>query len=555
MKLRYVTEITTDNLKYCKEMLAFSEIRHLEGIKGNFEVSDEKEYVAIATLNKAQPIPQLIFSNVPEIVEQQQFVFDSFWDKGIPAEQRIREIEEGVIPSVTTILNDYKEAEKKEFDLIRKAIDEIQIIYSTASAFHLQAKGGVLELLKEKAEKEKNLHISILLPLDPSIRESLSHRLLTQTINNNIQIQSIASSIDIKIKSLAIDRKEAIIIELKHLQKDDSTASIGFSIYSNSIPTVLSYVSIFEVIHNQSVLSEELKQQGDAKDEFINTAAHELRTPTQAITGYSEMNDELFDNYLSNRKNVTVEELTRIMEKLYEHHENISRNASRLNILTNNLLDVARFESNSNGSILLQKEKIDLVKEIDDLIEYEFSQKLAEKDIKINFINDSLGENYWLHADRMRLNQILINLVDNAIKFSKEDDSIDIMIKENDSFDFNLGKRELDHINNTTDSGNSSNNPDDLIQEGIKNEEKEKKVKRMEKGGEDMVYVGISDTGKGISSKIMPKLFQKFTTDSDFGTGLGLFITRKLVEAHGGRIWAFNNNDGIGSTFVFSLPK
>ncbi len=536
-------------------MLAFSEIRHLEGIKGNFEVSDEKEYVAIATLNKAQPIPQLIFSNVPEIVEQQQFVFDSFWNKGIPAEQRIREIEEGVIPSVTTILKDYKEAEKKEFDLIRKAIDEIQIIYSTASAFHLQAEEGVLELLKEKAEKEKNLHISILLPLDPSIRESLSHRLLTQTINNNIQIQSIASSIDIKIKSLAIDRKEAIIIELKHLQKDDSTASIGFSIYSNSIPTVLSYVSIFEVIHNQSVLSEELKQQGDAKDEFINTAAHELRTPTQAITGYSEMNDELFDNYLSNRKNVTVEELTRIMEKLYEHHENISRNASRLNILTNNLLDVARFESNSNGSILLQKEKIDLVKEIDDLIEYEFSQKLAEKDIKINFINDSLGENYWLHADRMRLNQILINLVDNAIKFSKEDDSIDIIIKENDSFGFNLGKRELDHINNTTDSDNSSNNPDDLIQEGIKNEEKEKKVKRMEKGGEDMVYVGISDTGKGISSKIMPKLFQKFTTDSDFGTGLGLFITRKLVEAHGGRIWAFNNNDGIGSTFVFSLPK
>ena len=328
MKLRYVTEINADNLKYCKEMIAFSEIRHLEGMKGNFEVSDEKEYVGVATLNKSQPISQLIFSNVPEIVEQQQFVFDSFWDKGIPAEQRIREIEEGVISSVTIILNDYNEAEKKEFEMIRKAVNEIQIIYSTASAFHLQAKRGVLELLKEKADKEKNLHINILVPIDSSIRESLSHRLLTQTINNNIQIQDIAPSIDIKIKSLVVDRKEAIVIELKHLQKDDSTASIGFSIYSNSIPTVLSYSSIFELIHNQSVLSEELKQQGDIKDEFINTAAHELRTPTQAITGYSEMNDELFDNYLSNRKNVTVAELTRIMVKLHEHHENISRNAS-----------------------------------------------------------------------------------------------------------------------------------------------------------------------------------------------------------------------------------
>ena len=61
-------------------MLTFSEIRHLDGIKGNFEVSDEKEYVAVATLYKAQHIPQLIFSNVPEIVEQQQFIFDSFWE-------------------------------------------------------------------------------------------------------------------------------------------------------------------------------------------------------------------------------------------------------------------------------------------------------------------------------------------------------------------------------------------------------------------------------------------------------------------------------------------
>ena len=164
------------------------------------------------------------------------------------------EIEEGVISSVTTILNDYKEAEKKEFELIRKAKKEIQIIYSTASAFHLQAKGGDFELLKENADKEKNLHISILLPIDSSIRESLSHRLLTQTINNNIQIQNIAPSINIKIKSLIVDRKEAIVIELKHLLKDDSTASIGFSIYSNSIPTVLSFSSIFEMIHSQSIL-------------------------------------------------------------------------------------------------------------------------------------------------------------------------------------------------------------------------------------------------------------------------------------------------------------
>ncbi len=169
----------------------------------------------------------------------------------------------------------------------------------------------------------------------------------------------------------------------------------------------------------------------------------------------------------------------------------------------------------------------------------------------MNFINNSLGENYWVYSDKLRLNQILVNLVDNAIKFSKKDDIINIMIRDSNDFDLNLNQTELDETNHTTEEKSRSIS-DDLIPKEKRNSEGERK--KIEKE-EEMIYVGISDTGKGISSKILPKLFEKFTTDSDFGTGLGLFITKKLVEAHGGRIWAFNNNDGIGSTFVFSLPR
>ena len=530
-------------------MLEFSEIRHLEGMKGNFEVADEKEYVAVATLHKAQPIPQLIFSNVPEIVDQQQFVFDSFWDKGIPSEERIREIEKGIVSPVTTVFNDYKKAEKKEFEMIREAKKEIQIIYSTASAFHLQEKSGTLELLKEMSNQKENLKINMLVPIDSTVKKSLSLALLTNTTNNNIQIQDIAPSIDIKIKSLVVDSKECLIMEIKKIEEEKTNPPIGFSIYSNSIPTVLSYCSIFEMICNQSILAQELKHEGEIKDDFINTAAHELRTPTQAITGYSEMNDELFDTILQNRQKMTDEELSRIIVKLHEHHENISRNASRLNILTNNLLDVARFESNNSGDIILHKEKVDLVKEIDHLIEIEFSHKVREKGIKMNFINNNLGEHCWVYSDKLRLNQILVNLIDNAMKFSKRDDSINIMIKDSDDFELNLNETELDETNHITENGR--NTSDDLTLEKRNSEGERKKIEKEE----EMIYVGISDTGKGISSKILPKLFEKFTTDSDFGTGLGLYITKKLVEAHGGRIWAFNNNDGIGSTFVFSLPR
>ncbi len=543
--------MTADNLKYCKEMLEFSEIRHLEGMKGNFEVADEKEYVAVATLHKAQPIPQPIFSNVPEIVNQQQFVFDTFWNKGIPSEERIREIEKGIVSPVTTVFSDYAKAESKEFEMIREADKEIQIIYSTPGAFHLQEKTGTLELLKEMSNQKENLKISMLVPIDSTVKKSLSLALLTNTINNNIQIQNIAPSIDIKIKSLVVDKKDCLIMEIKNLEEEEGKTNplIGFSIYSNSIPTVLSYSSIFEMIYNQSILAQELKHEGEIKDDFINTAAHELRTPTQAITGYSEMNDELFDFILQNRQKITDEELSRIMLKLHEHHENISRNALRLNVLTNNLLDVAKFESNSKGNIILHREKVDLVKEIDNLIEVEFSQKVREIGIKMNFINNNLGEQYWVYSDKLRLNQILANLIDNAIKFSKTADVINIMIRDSNDFDLTLNQTELDETNHITE--NSRNLSDDLIIEKRNSEGERKKIEKEE----EMIYVAISDTGKGISSKILPKLFEKFTTDSDFGTGLGLFITKKLVEAHGGRIWAFNNNDGIGSTFVFSLPR
>jgi signal transduction histidine kinase len=245
--------------------------------------------------------------------------------------------------------------------------------------------------------------------------------------------------------------------------------------------------------------------------------------------------------------------------KLYEHHENISRNASRLNVLTNNLLDVAKFESNNSkdkgkGNIILHREKVDLVKEIDNLIEVEFSNKVREKGIKMNFINNNLGENYWVYSDKLRLNQILVNLIDNAVKFTKKDDIINIMIRDSNDFDLNLNQTELDETNHTTEEKSSRSISDDFILEKEKRSSSEGERKKIEKE-EEMIYVGISDTGKGISPKILPKLFEKFTTDSEFGTGLGLFITKKLVEAHGGRIWAFNNNDGIGSTFVFSLPR
>ena len=348
-------------------MLTFSEIRHVDQMKGNFEVADEKEYVAVATLYKAQDIPQLLFSNLPEIVEQQQFIFDNFWEKAIPAEQKIKEIEDGIMPQTTVVFSDYKDALQKEINMIKSATKEIQIIYSTSNAFHLQEHGGTLQLLKEMASQNHDLKIKILTPIDSSIKHSPS-LIQLKNCNCDISIQDVAPSVNIKIKTLVVDRRESLIMELKHVREEKANASIGFSIYSNSDPIVLSYASIFEVLYNQSMIFQQLKQDDTIKSEFINVAAHELRTPIMPIlNGLEIMEEKLGDK---------IREIKREMDI-------ITRNALRLQNLSESILQVSRIESGS-FSINIQK-GIDIISLISQVIE-DIERKYAYTD-KINKVS------------------------------------------------------------------------------------------------------------------------------------------------------------------------
>src|SRR6476620_6762267 len=98
LKLRYLTEITSENISYCKQLLSIvDELRHLDGIKGNFMVSESEYLSPVVLFEKGKVASQLIHSNVKELVEQQQYVFDNFWSRAIPAKQRITEIEEGIV--------------------------------------------------------------------------------------------------------------------------------------------------------------------------------------------------------------------------------------------------------------------------------------------------------------------------------------------------------------------------------------------------------------------------------------------------------------------------
>jgi len=566
-------------------MLSFSEIRHLEGIKGNFEVSDEKEYVAVATLKKAQPIPQLIFSNVPEIVEQQQFVFDSFWERAIPAEQIIKEIEKGIVHPVTIVFSDYKDAEKKEVEMIRKATKEIQILYSTSNAFYLQEKSGTLQLLKEMAEQNNNLSINILLPIDSSIKKSLSFNLLNKNLkNNNIVSQDIAPSINIKIKSLVVDRKESLIMELKHLREEKHTASIGFSIYSNSQSIVLSYASIFEVLYNQSILFEQMKEEDNIKSEFINIAAHELQTPIMPIlNGMEILEEKLGDRKIEYKKEIDI----------------ITRNASRLYNLAESILQVSRIESgkfrlNIQKNVDIHSLIIQVIEDIEKKYMYTHKAKKVSivfmphyereergqkkrKDgentikhrISDTMINDKDKDDennmtyspLYVNCDPQKISQVIFNLLDNAMRFTEKG-----QIFVSTTFQTDIHS----HRNKNVPVDNNDDDYDNVIATKTNASETFNENK-------NSIIVTVEDTGSGLSNKIKDQLFEKFATKSTQGTGLGLYLSKKIVEDHGGKIWYekpnelavtshrksdwnSSNDDNmkkqkIGSIFRFSLPN
>ena len=550
--LRYLTEITKDNLPYCKELMEIvHELRHLDGIKGNFMVS-ESEYIAPLILFEHEKIaPQAVYSNIKEVVEHEHYIFDNFWNKAISAQERIKEIEEGrAIHYETKILRNQDEIvnkirdmlqtsnellvctrsgglrlgyerflalgkeilaksrrgkhkgirlvtaaidrdsvelvkilldmgiqirdiksmppmnfsvtnkevqatiEKMEggtmaqstlvsnepiyvnhfhsifeelwkdgldakariqnieegvdigdievipnsararevyLNLVKKAKEEIMIIFPTSGAFIRQSKFGVIELAKEAA-RLRNTKVRILMPASKLTDQMIID--LKRDVRYHVEQTSAA-----KATILVVDRKDSLVMELR----DDSTTTfeeaIGFSTHSNSRPGVLSYVAIFENIWRQTEMFEQLKIHDRMQQEFINVAAHELRTPMQPI--------------------ISLTEVLRSQIKDVKQHEMLEitiRNAKRLQRLTNDILDVTKIEG---GSLELNKEDFNL------------------NDVVINAMNDiTLGRDFLnneniklsynphrdilIRADKERISQVLSNLLSNAIKFTAE---------------------------------------------------------------------------------------------------------------------------------------
>ena len=272
------------------------------------------------------------------------------------------------------------------------------------------------------------------------------------------------------------------------------------------------------------VTNEQLRERDRMQNEFINIAAHEMRTPIQPILGLSDI---ILQRILSIAKLLQREEQEKVVyeqlqdsssiptrynsiirsslsisiEKIIPMVEIISRNAKRLEKLTNNLLDVTRIENNK--SIELSKELFAIDSLLRDCIT-DASQRVGKKKIKFSYTPADRNQQVIIKADRIRIAQVIMNLLDNSINSSQDG---------------------IISVTSTIDPGTNS------------------------------ITISVKDTGSGINPDIIPRLFSKFVTASEKGTGLGLYISKKIVEAHGGKIWAENNKDGRGATFAFTIPS
>ena len=486
VRLRCITEINKENISYCKELLEIvNELRHLDGIKGNFYLS-ESEYLAPATFHeKGKPASQIIYSNLKEIVEHQRYIFETLWNKSISAKDKIIEIENEIEPEVLEVISDSKKATEIYVQLARSIENEALLLLADSKAMIRADKIGVIDYLVEASSK-RGAEIKLICPLsneNSGIVKRISEKASSIRILNGGGSHS---------GLFVVDSEKLLRFELKDPKAEEFSEAIGFIVYSNSKVSVNSSKSLFELIWNEHIQYERLqeyekqKEADKMKNEFINIAAHELRTPIQPILGLSQ---------IMRSTKVNIDEYDEFLDA-------IINNAKRLQRLANDILDATQIESHL---LKLDKKPFNLSEIISDTVQgYEHQiEKDDDDNNNLKLIYEAnKGGTITLEGDKNKISQVISNLLSNAIKFTEEGT---ILVKA-------------------------------------------------EKNKDEEVIVSVKDTGTGIDPEIFPRLFSMFVSKSYEDTGLGLFISKSIVEAHGGRIWAENNSDGKGASFSFTVP-
>jgi signal transduction histidine kinase len=469
----------------------------------SFAVGEHELNATLSEMMGGKMVENLLTSNEPIYVRLFTSMFEELWREGVDAEYRIRDVEHGVDIAEIEIIQNPVDAIDRCWDMVRSANKEIDTLFSSTNAFKRQVEMGALQEFKDASES-RQVAVRLMLPSFENMEEFIEK---TQSAIPQVNMRTISASLGTKISILVVDKKECLILELKDDSQRSSYEAVGLSIYSKSPSIVSSYLSVFESFWKQAELYEKMKEVETLEKDFINLAAHELRTPIQPIIGFSE----LLSSKLKNREEMQL-------------LNGVIKNARRLQKLADSMLDVTRIERHS---FPLRKEIFDLRELVIDIVEQYNSRKTEEftyggekegnmqkstsqnriDDVKIMTNLQDREAKIDIMADKGRITQVISNMLDNAIKFTRTGRIyVNLRIEMEDGSD------------------------------------------------QQFVTINVKDEGQGIDPELLPRIFTKFVSRSELGTGLGLFIAKAIIEEHRGKIWAKNNSDGRGATLGFSLP-
>jgi signal transduction histidine kinase len=495
--IRIVTSINKESVELIEVFLKVGvQIRHMKNLPPiDFSVSDKEMVATIQKSDYGEMGQNLLSTNETAYIDHFTSVFDELWKNGIEAQSRINAIEEGVDSEDIEIIQNPAEIHNLEYNLVKSANDEILLIFASSNALRPDEdktkNTGLVELLKE-AIVQRGVRVRIVAPIEAFIEESLKRLLGVEE--------------ETKEEPGRKHGKEKKLVTIRYVE-----------------PHLQTKVSVL-VVDRKYSLAVELKEEARHGSVYSVLGLATYSNSKATVLSYASIFETLWkqtemyeqlkthDRMQKEFINIAAHELRNPIQPLVLSSESLKssmpdeervsiviRNAKKLQTLANEILDITKIESKT---LKLNKEIVDVneivVYGMKDLLSH---QAIAEGRVKLIY---EPTEDIFVEADRDRLGQVISNLLGNSMKFTEEG-SISIFVRK-------------------------------LVDT-------------------DEVAVSIKDTGRGIDPEIFPRLFSKFATKSDTGgTGLGLFISKSIVEAHGGRIWAENNQDGNGATFTFTLP-
>jgi len=286
--IRWITNIDSgDSLDLVRIFLdAGIKVRHVKNLPPmSFGVSDKEIAATIEKMEGGQVSQSFLFSNEPFYVDHFSSIFKELWRNGIDAIERIKDIDAGADLADIELIQNPREGIERAWSYVEKSKYEVLSIFATPNAFRRQMDMGLLQLLKEATE-QRHVQVRILIPGDEQIKDTIDQAAKVCPLAN---FRVAEENLQTRITIVLIDKKDCMIIELRDDAKDSSYYAAGLATYSNSKSIISSYACIFESLWKQNELYEQLKNHDKMQKEFINVAAHELRTPIQPILGLADI--------------------------------------------------------------------------------------------------------------------------------------------------------------------------------------------------------------------------------------------------------------------------